>query len=87
MTPKTEAVIRATAPATLKDHDLALFSDGDKVIAAGIGTHPFRFLLLSGKPIREPVAWQGPIVMNTDEELRQAFRDYREGTFIKSGTQ
>jgi redox-sensitive bicupin YhaK (pirin superfamily) len=72
---------------SLRNHDLALFSDGDKVIAAGIGTQPFRFLLLSGKPIREPVAWQGPIVMNTDEELRQAFRDYRDGTFIKSGTQ
>ena len=72
---------------SLKNHDLALFSDGDTVIAAGIGPRPFRFLLLSGKPIREPVAWQGPIVMNTDEELRQAFRDYRDGTFIKSGTQ
>ena len=70
---------------SLKNHDLALFSDGDTIIAAGTGTRPFRFLLLSGKPIREPVAWQGPIVMNTDEELRQAFRDYRDGTFIKSG--
>ena len=69
----------------LKNHDLALFSDGEKVVAAGTGAQPFRFLLLSGKPIREPVAWQGPIVMNTDEELRQAFLEYRDGTFIKSG--
>jgi redox-sensitive bicupin YhaK (pirin superfamily) len=70
---------------TLMNHDLALFLDGEKVIATGIGTKPFRFLLLSGTPIHEPVAWRGPIVMNTEEELRQAFREYRDGTFIKAG--
>ena len=43
-----------------------------------------RFLLVSGKPLREPVAWRGPIVMNTQEELRVAFRELREGTFITS---
>ena len=43
----------------------------------------FRFLLMSGKPIGEPVAWYGPIVMNTQEELRIAFEEYRNGTFIK----
>jgi hypothetical protein len=42
-----------------------------------------RFLLVSGKPIEEPVAWYGPIVMNTREELRIAFEEYHEGTFIK----
>jgi hypothetical protein len=42
-----------------------------------------RFLLISGKPIGEPVAWYGPIVMNTQEELRIAFEEYRQGTFIK----
>ncbi len=42
-----------------------------------------RFLLISGKPIGEPIAWYGPIVMNTDEELRIAFEEYRNGTFIK----
>ena len=42
-----------------------------------------RFLLISGKPIGEPVAWYGPIVMNTDEELQEAFEEYRNGTFIK----
>jgi len=46
----------------------------------------FRFLFFSGKPIHEPVAWRGPIVMNTTEELRQAFREYEEGTFIKKKT-
>jgi len=44
----------------------------------------FRFLFLSGKPLREPVAWRGPIVMNTNEELRRAFRDLKDGTFIKT---
>ena len=42
-----------------------------------------RMLFLSGKPIKEPVAWYGPIVMNTKEELENAFREYRNGTFIK----
>ena len=42
-----------------------------------------RFLLVSGKPIGEPVAWYGPIVMNTQEELRIAFDEYRNGTFVK----
>ena len=40
---------------------------------------------LSGKPLGEPIAWRGPIVMNTDEELRQAFSEFRNGTFIKHG--
>ena len=43
-----------------------------------------RFLLVSGKPIGEPVAWYGPIVMNTEEELRVAFEEYENGTFIKA---
>jgi redox-sensitive bicupin YhaK (pirin superfamily) len=57
--------------------------DGDKirVVARGKGV---RFLLLSGRPLGEPVAWQGPIVMNTREELRIAFEEYHNGTFIKN---
>ena len=47
------------------------------------GDEGIRFLLVSGKPIEEPVAWYGPIVMNTQEELRQAFAELRNGTFIK----
>ncbi len=43
-----------------------------------------RFLLVSGKPIGEPIAWQGPIVMNTQAELRVAFMDLENGTFIRS---
>lgn len=61
---------------------LVLYEDGDSV---GIITaeQPVRFLLVSGKPINEPVAWQGPIVMNTDEELATAFQEYQNGTFLK----
>jgi redox-sensitive bicupin YhaK (pirin superfamily) len=55
---------------------------GDQVVVTGEGA-PVRFLLVSGKPIGEPVAWHGPIVMNTQEELRVAFEEYQQGTFIK----
>jgi redox-sensitive bicupin YhaK (pirin superfamily) len=61
---------------------LVLFSKGDTVFVAA-EKEPVRFLLISGKPIHEPVAWYGPIVMNTQEELRIAFEEYQNGTFIK----
>lgn len=61
---------------------LVLFEDGDSVYIE-TGDEPIRFLLISGKPLGEPVAWHGPIVMNTQEELRIAFEEYREGTFLK----
>ncbi len=61
---------------------LVHYGDGDAVsVTAGSGA--VRFLLVSGKPIGEPVAWYGPIVMNTNEELRVAFEEYRRGTFLK----
>ena len=66
----------------LGDGSLLLFNDGD-VIAIHTTINPMRFLFMSGRPLREPVAWQGPIVMNTDQELRTAFREYQEGTFLK----
>jgi redox-sensitive bicupin YhaK (pirin superfamily) len=61
---------------------LILFDEGDEV-AISTEEKPVRFLLISGKPIGEPVAWYGPIVMNTQEELRIAFEEYQNGTFIK----
>jgi quercetin 2,3-dioxygenase len=63
---------------------LILFADGDGV-AITTEDRPLRFLMVSGKPIGEPVAWYGPIVMNTQEQLRVAFEEYRNGTFIKHG--
>jgi quercetin 2,3-dioxygenase len=62
--------------------NVALFGDGDKLEFAA-AEEPFRFLLMSGRPIGEPIAWYGPIVMNTREELRLAFDEYQNGTFIK----
>ncbi|MCQ1535725.1 pirin family protein [Methanosarcina sp. KYL-1] len=62
--------------------NLVLYGDGDTVEVTA-GDRNVRFLLVSGKPIGEPVAWYGPIVMNTQEELRVAFEEYNKGTFIK----
>jgi hypothetical protein len=62
--------------------NLVIYRDGDEVVVK-TKEKPVRFLLISGKPIGEPVAWRGPIVMNTEEELRIAFREYSQGTFIK----
>jgi quercetin 2,3-dioxygenase len=64
------------------NHSLVLFGDGDEVTVQA-GGDGIRFLLVSGRPLREPVAWQGPIVMNTREELRQAFDEIEKGTFLK----
>jgi redox-sensitive bicupin YhaK (pirin superfamily) len=61
---------------------LVLLGDGD-LVKVSTAREPLRFLLVSGKPIREPVAWYGPIVMNTREELRKAFDELDAGTFIK----
>lgn len=57
---------------------------GDRVVITSLNT-PVRFLYLSGRPLREPVAWRGPVVMNSDEDLRIAFRELQNGTFIKKG--
>jgi len=62
--------------------NLILYGDGDAV-AITTQDRPVRFLLVSGQPIGEPVAWYGPIVMNTQEELQIAFEEYEKGTFIK----
>jgi redox-sensitive bicupin YhaK (pirin superfamily) len=69
-------------PAFFGNRTVVLFEDGDHV-RVSTGEAPVRFLLMSGRPLGEPVAWQGPIVMNTEAELRTAFREYRAGTFIK----
>jgi len=65
-----------------RDRSLVLFDRGDQVTVQA-GEQGIRFLLVSGRPIEEPVAWYGPIVMNTEAELRQAFQEFRNGTFIK----
>ena len=64
------------------NRSLVLFDRGDEVVVQA-GEQGIRFLLVSGKPIEEPVAWYGPIVMNTQEELRKAVAELNNGTFIK----
>ncbi|MGA9405691.1 MAG: pirin family protein [Bacteroidota bacterium] len=64
------------------NRSLVLFDNGDEVTVQA-GDAGIRFLLVSGKPLEEPVAWSGPIVMNTEEELRQAYAELHNGTFIK----
>jgi hypothetical protein len=64
------------------NRSLVLFDTGDEITVQA-GDQGIRFLLVSGRPLEEPVAWHGPIVMNTQEELRQAVTELRNGTFIK----
>jgi redox-sensitive bicupin YhaK (pirin superfamily) len=73
-----------THPPTQADNrSLILFDRGDEVMVQA-GEDGIRFLLVSGKPLEEPVAWYGPIVMNTQEQLREAFTELEEGTFLKN---
>jgi quercetin 2,3-dioxygenase len=72
-----------TNPPTEADNrSLILFDTGDEVTVQA-GSDGIRFLLVSGKPLQEPVAWYGPIVMNTQEQLQQAFEELKEGKFLK----
>ncbi|MGH7672997.1 MAG: pirin family protein [Gemmatimonadales bacterium] len=64
------------------NRSLVLFDSGDEITVQA-GDAGIRFLLVSGRPLEEPVAWQGPIVMNTPEELRRAYSELRDGTFIR----
>jgi len=66
----------------LGNRTMILYEDGDQIQVTTQGD-PVRFMLASGRPLGEPIAWYGPIVMNTDAELRQAFMDLQNGTFIK----
>jgi len=70
------------APVETGNRSLVLFDRGDEVTVQA-GDAGIRFLLVSGKPLEEPVAWYGPIVMNTQEQLQQAYAELRNGTFIK----
>ena len=56
--------------------------EGDSIVVTA-GKEPVRFLLFTGRRLGEPVAWRGPIVMNTEEELREAFEEYGSGTFAR----
>jgi quercetin 2,3-dioxygenase len=72
-------------PCVCGDGTVVLYEEeGEEVVVTATEEKPVRFLLVSGKPLREPVAWYGPIVMNTQEELRVAFEEFENGTFVKT---
>ena len=79
--PQKSSTVKFEDGAFLENSTLILFSDGD-TINITTKDEPVRFLLISGKPLNEPIAWNGPIVMNTQAELRTAFEEYQNGTFI-----
>lgn len=74
--------VDAAAVEQAGDRSLVLFDRGDEVTVRA-GEDGVRFLLVSGQPLQEPVAWRGPIVMNTEQQLRQAYEELRAGTFIE----
>jgi redox-sensitive bicupin YhaK (pirin superfamily) len=80
----TEPAADPNAPASYdaRNHSLVLFDRGDEIVV-NAGDDGIRFLLVSGKPIEEPVAWHGPIVMNTQEQIRQAMEELQNGDFIR----
>jgi len=80
----TEAIkwLDTNPPVEADNRSLILFDRGDEVTVQA-GDDGIRFLLVSGKPLEEPVAWYGPIVMNTQEQLRQAFTELEEGRFLR----
>ena len=69
-------------PCACGEGTLVLYGPGDRTVVT-TEKRPVRFLLVAGRPLKEPIAWYGPIVMNTQEELRTAFREYEQGTFVK----
>ena len=69
-------------PSMLGNRSLVVFDSGDEITVTA-GDEGIRFLLVSGRPLAEPVAWYGPIVMNTEDELREAYAELKDGSFIK----
>ena len=80
--PRESQWLDTAPPSAAANRSLVIFDRGDEVEVQA-GPDGIRFLLVSGKPLGEPVAWYGPIVMNTQEQLRQAFDELEEGTFLK----
>jgi redox-sensitive bicupin YhaK (pirin superfamily) len=85
LTVPTESVkwLDTAPPSEADNHSLVLFDRGDEIVVQA-GDDGIRFLLVSGEPLKEPVAWYGPIVMSTQEQLQQAFEELEEGTFLNS---
>jgi quercetin 2,3-dioxygenase len=82
LTEKTDGVNEILVRERTGNRSLVLFDSGDEITVQA-GEEGIRFILISGKPIKEPVAWYGPIVMNSQAELQQAFTELKQGTFIR----
>jgi len=82
VTTDTLGLAGAQAGQLAGNRSLIVFDRGDEVVVQA-GPAGIRFLLVSGRPIQEPIAWYGPIVMNTREEIQRAFSEFRAGTFLK----
>jgi redox-sensitive bicupin YhaK (pirin superfamily) len=82
LTEKTDGVNEILVREQTGNRSLVLFDSGDEITVQA-GDEGIRFILVSGKPIKEPVAWYGPIVMNSQAELQQAFAELKQGTFIR----
>jgi redox-sensitive bicupin YhaK (pirin superfamily) len=82
LTEKTDGVNEILVREQTGNRSLVLFDSGDEITVQA-GDEGIRFILVSGKPIKEPVAWYGPIVMNSQAELQQAFTELKQGTFIR----
>lgn len=82
LTEQVDGATRRVLPGEAENRSLVLFDRGDEIVVQA-GGDGIRFLPVSGRPIEEPVAWYGPIVMNTEQELRQALQELRSGTFIR----
>ena len=82
LTEDVNGATRRSVPHESENRSLVLFDQGDEIVVQA-GDQGIRFLLVSGKPIEEPVAWYGPIVMNTKQQLQQALAELRNGTFIR----
>jgi redox-sensitive bicupin YhaK (pirin superfamily) len=83
MTEGLDQVARLVQPTEANNRSLILFDRGDEIVVQA-GEQGIRFLLVSGEPLKEPVAWWGPIVMNTRDELEQAIQELRDGSFLRN---
>jgi len=83
---ESAGALSGDAPEAYGEGSLLLYGPGDHVTASA-DKRPVRFLLVAGKPFHEPIAWYGPVVMNTQDELKAAFEEFERGTFVKHAQQ
>jgi redox-sensitive bicupin YhaK (pirin superfamily) len=84
-----DGLFDSSLPATTHhEGEVVLYEKKGDTVVITTKNKPVRFLLISGQPLNEPIAWHGPIVMNTEDQIRTAFDEFQRGTFVKkSGVQ